>query len=181
MTKVILTFGLLAGAIVGILVWVFAWLSQHDMIDFDRLAYLGYANMLIALSMVFFGIKSYRDNYLGGKITFWKGVQVGLLISLIAGVLYFTAAQSYNMVNPGFQAQFMQKLTDEKVGKLQQQGASQEQIESAKAEIALAEKLFQNPFLFFVVCVMEIFVVGVVVTVISSALLRRRELLPAAA
>src|SRR5215468_7851086 len=132
MTKVILTFGLLAGAIIAVLVWVFAMLSERDMLDFDRLAYLGYANMLIALSMVFFGIKSYRDNYQGGTISFWKGVQVGLLISLIAGVLYFAAAQSYNMVNPGFQAKFMHKLTEQKVGKLQEQGASQEQVDGAK-------------------------------------------------
>lgn len=179
MKKVVLTFGLLAGVVIAALVWITAALTERDAINFERLEFVGYASMLVALSMVFFGIKSYRDNVGNGRITFWKGVQVGVLISLIAGVLYFAGAASYGIVNPGFEENFMRKFTELKVGKLKEQGASQEQIDQAKAEVDVMQTLFQSPILFFLVCLMEILPVGIVVTLISAALLRKGEVLPA--
>ena len=179
MKKVVLTFGLIAGAIIAVLVWVVAWLCERDLIAFDRMEFVGYASMLIALTMVFFGIKSYRDNYAGGKITFWKGVQVGLLISLIAGVLYFAGALSYNIANPGFQARFLEKYTQLRVGQLRSQGAPQADIDGVGAEIEFMKKLFDNPLLFFAIAMVEILPVGIIVSLISAGLLRRRELLPA--
>jgi hypothetical protein len=181
MTKVVLTFGVLAGVVMAALVWIVAWLCERDMIQFERTAYVGYASMLIALTMVFFGIKSYRDNFNNGKITFGKGIQVGLLISLIAGVFYFAGGFSYNLVNPGFQAKFMQKYAEQTVDKLKQEGASQTKIDAAQADIDMMQKLFDNPLGFFAIAMVEILPVGLVVTLISSALLRRKELLPAAA
>lgn len=181
MKKVVLTFGLIAGLIIAGLVWVTAILVDRGAIGFGRLEIVGYSSMIIALSMVFFGIKSYRDNYCEGRLRFWKGVQVGVLISLIAGVLYWGGAISYGLANPGFDERFMQKFTELKVGQLQQQGAPQEKIDRAKAEVNMMAGLFKNPILFFLVCMMEILPVGFIVTLISAGLLRRKELLPAAA
>jgi hypothetical protein len=180
MKKVVLTYGLIAGFVIAALVWVVAWLCETDLIAFERMEFVGYASMLIALSMVFFGIKSYRDNYSNGKITFWKGVQVGMLISLIAGFLYFFGALTYNIANPGFQARFIEKYTQFTVGKLEAEGAPQAKIDSAKAEIELMERLFANPLFFFAIAMVEILPVGIIVTLISSALLRRQDLIPAA-
>ena len=181
MKKVVLTFGLIAGVIIASIVWVTALLVDNDKIGFERLEVVGYASMLVALSMVFFGIKSYRDNYAGGNIGFWKGCQVGLLISLIAGILYWGGAVSYGLTHPGFDERFMRKFTELKVGQLQQQGAPQEKIDSAKAEVDMMAGLFQSPVLFFLICMVEILPVGIIVTLISSGLLRRKELLPAEA
>ncbi|MEQ1923452.1 MAG: DUF4199 domain-containing protein [Pyrinomonadaceae bacterium] len=180
MKKVVLTFGLLGGLIISGLVWGTATLVDRGVIGFDRLEIVGYSSMIIALSMVFFGIKSYRDNYAEGRLRFWKGVQVGMLISLIAGVLYWGGAVSYGLANPGFDERFMQKFTELKVGQLQQQGAPQEKIDSAKAEVDMMAGLFKSPILFFLICMVEILPVGFIVTLISAGLLRRKELLPAA-
>ena len=179
MKKVVLTFGLIAGLIIASLVWVTALLVDRGAIGFERLEFVGYSSMIVALSMVFFGIKSYRDNQAGGTLKFWKGVQVGVLISLIAGVLYWGGALSYGLANPGFDERFMQKFTELKVGQLQQQGAPQEKIDSAKAEVEMMAGLFKNPLLFFLICMVEILPVGFIVTLISSGLLRRKEVLPA--
>ena len=179
MKKVVLTFGLIAGLIIASLVWVTAILVDRGAIGFERLEVVGYGSMIIALSMVFFGIKSYRDNSSGGKLRFWKGVQVGVLISLIAGVLYWGGAVSYGIANPGFDERFMKQFSDLKVGKLQQQGAPQAAIDKGQAEIEMMQGLFKNPVLFFLVCMMEILPVGIIVTLISAGLLRRKELLPA--
>jgi hypothetical protein len=180
MKKVVLTFGLLAGLIIASIVWLTASLVEANAIGFDRLEVVGYASMLVALTMVFFGIKSYRDNYSNGQITFWKGVQVGLLISVIAGVLYWAGATSYGIARPGFDERFMQRFTDLKVGQLQQQGAAPAEIDAAKAEVEMMAGLFKNPFLFFLICMVEIMPVGIAVSLVSAGLLRKREILPAA-
>ena len=181
MKKVVITFGLLGGAVIAALVWSTATLVDRDMIGFERLEIVGYTSMLIALSMVFFGIKSFRDNYSGGSITFWKGMQVGMLISLIAGLVYWGSAVSYGAANPGFEQRFMNKFTELKVGQLEQQGAPQEKIDAGKAEVQMMQTLFESPVLFFVICLVEILPVGFIVSLISAGLLRKRELLPAAA
>src|SRR4051794_39263873 len=100
MTKIVLTFGLISGIIIAGVVWLNSSLIASGQISWERAEIVGYASMLIALSMVFFGIKSYRDNCAGGTIGFWKGVKVGLLISLLAGVLYFAGAWSYGATHP---------------------------------------------------------------------------------
>jgi len=178
MRRVVITFGLLAGFVIACLSWIIGWLCMIDKVSLDGTAWIGYASMLIALSMVFFGIKSYRDNSAGGKITFWKGVQVGLLISLIAGLMYWAGAQAFSIANPTFQSKFIQKYTDHTVENMRAQGAPQEEIDKATANIAQMGKLFENPLLFFLDCLVEFLPVGFIVTLISAALLRKKEVLP---
>src|SRR6266511_3459057 len=87
MRKVTLTFGLLAGAVISVflVIGMAIWEKARNIVASEL---IGYATMVIALSMIFFGIKSYRDNYQKGAINFWKGFQVGLLIALIASLMY---------------------------------------------------------------------------------------------
>jgi len=178
MTRTVLIFGLISGVIIAGMVWLQAWLCERDLMSLDYGEITGYASMLIALSMVFFGIKSYRDNYSGGKITFWKGVQVGLLITLIGSLMYYVGAVTYNLASPTFEAKFMQKYAERTVEKLQAQGAPQEKIDDATTELALMGMLFKNPLFFFLIAMVEIMPIGILVTLISAALLRKKEMLP---
>ena len=72
MTRIVLIFGLISGAVAGLLMWILFSYVNTGSIDFDNGIIWGYATMIIALSMVFFGVKSYRDNN-GGRISFLKG------------------------------------------------------------------------------------------------------------
>ncbi|HEV8590680.1 MAG TPA: DUF4199 domain-containing protein [Pyrinomonadaceae bacterium] len=179
MKKVVLTFGLIAGTIVAVLVWVIAWLCDINALSIDRAEIVGYASMLIALTMIFFGIKSYRDNYSGGAISFLKGVQIGLLISLIAGVMYFASGWLHHVVNPSFDDRFAAKYKQNTVEKMEAKGAAKEEIEKATTEIDQTMVMLQNPLIYFVVAMIEIMPVCIIVTLLSAALLRRKELLPA--
>ncbi|HKP68696.1 MAG TPA: DUF4199 domain-containing protein [Pyrinomonadaceae bacterium] len=181
MRKVVLTFGLIAGGIIGVLGWVLMWSCERNAVNLDYAMFVGYASMLIALTMVFFGVKSYRDNYAGGQITFWKGVQIGMLITLIGALFYYFGAMSYALAHPGFDERITQKFTDHIVGKLQASGAPQAEINEALANADSMRAMLQNPLTFFLMCLLEFLPVGAIVTVISALLLRRRELLPAAA
>ena len=181
MKRVVITFGLLAGIVIASFVWIIAGLCMADLISLDRAWLLGYASMLISAALIFFGIKSYRDNYAGGFVTFWKSVQVGLLISFIAALFYWASAIAFDLANPGFQQKFIDKFTETTVSKMRSEGAAQEKIDEALNQMKKSVEMIQNPLVFFLFCMLEILPVCILVTLISAALLRRRELLPQAA
>jgi len=177
MKKVVITFGLISGAIAAALMWILMGFVNGGSIDFDNGMIWGYATMIIALSLVFFGVKSYRDNH-GGHITFLKGLQVGILISLISAVFY---AASWEIYYPSVGDEFMQKYTAYYLDKMKKDGASDADIEKARVEGAEFTEIYRKFYIRFGMTLMEILPVGVVVTLVSAALLRKRDILPAEA
>lgn len=175
MTKIVLIFGLISGVIAGGLMWILMGTVNTGSIDFDNGMIWGYATMIIALSLVFFGIKSYRDNH-GGKISFVKGLQVGILISLISAVCY---AAAWELYYPRIGDEFMQKYTTYYLDKMKKEGATDAEIEKARTESEQFMEMYKNIFVRFAMSLMEILPVGVIVTLLSALLLRRKELLPA--
>lgn len=174
MTKIVLIFGLISGAIAGFLMWILMGTVNTDLINFDNGMLWGYATMIVALSVVFFGVKSYRDNH-GGHISFLKGLQVGLLISLISAVCY---AASWEIYYPKIGDEFMQKYTTYYLDKLRSEGASEAEIEIARVEGEKFMEMYRIFYIRFAFSLIEILPVGIIVTLISAALLRKRELLP---
>jgi hypothetical protein len=174
MRRTVFVFGLIAGVFMVTLQWIIYTLCLRGYITFDNSTYVGYAGMLIVFSMVFFGIKSYRDNN-GGRITFLKGLQVGILISLISAVCY---AATWELYYPKVGDEFMKKYTAHELDKMKAAGASEAEIETARTEGEKFMELYKNFFVRFAFSIMEIAPVGIIVTLISALLLRRRELLP---
>ena len=86
MKKIVLTFGIIAGAILSLL--MVATIPFMDRIGFDYGMVIGYTTMVLAFLLVFFGIRSYRENVGGGQISFGRAFGVGILIVLIASVMY---------------------------------------------------------------------------------------------
>src|SRR5690349_21317644 len=166
MTRIVLIFGLISGAIVGALMFILVSVVGAGAIDFDNGVIWGYATMIIALSMVFFGVKSYRDNN-GGRITFLKGLQVGILISLISAVCY---AAIWEVYYPVVGQEFMQKYTAHELDKMKKGGASDAEVEKARVDSEQFMELYKNLFVRFAMSMMEIAPVGVIVTLVSAAL-----------
>jgi cell division protein FtsW (lipid II flippase) len=73
---------------------MFATLPFVDKIGFDKGAIVGYTTMILAFMLVFFGIRSYRENVSDGHITFGRAFAVGILITLVACVCYVVAWRS---------------------------------------------------------------------------------------
>jgi len=151
------------------------YLWQKGIINFDNGEYFGYGSMLVALSMVFFGIKSYRDNQNGKSIGFWKGVQVGILISLLASFVYAAGWEVYMRTNP--ENAFMEEYTQHYVSKLKEKGSPQEEIDKTIAEMASMKEMYNNPIIRFGMTLMEILPVGIIVTLLSAGILRKKEVL----
>lgn len=175
MAKIVLIFGLISGAIAALLMWILVSFMKTDGSNMDNGMLFGYATMIIALSLVFFGIKSYRDNN-GGRITFLKGLQVGILISLICGVCY---AVSWELYYRGSGQEFLKTYTTYYLDKMKKDGASDAEVEKARVEGEQFMELYKNFFVRFGITVMEILPVGIIITLVSAALLRKRDILPA--
>lgn len=178
MRRTILIWGLLAGLFMVGLQWIIYPLCYRGYISPDN-SYLGYAGMIICFSIIFFGIKSYRDNQGGGSITFWKGVQIGLMITLIASVIQAAGWYVYNIVNPDFKHFFVQKYTEVKLNSLSDP-TDKEATAAIHQEVEMLRTVYGNPLLEFAVTTIVLLPVGLIVTLICAALLRKKELLPAA-
>lgn len=177
MKRTVLTFGLIAGAGMALLQWIIYPLCYRGYITFDNSTYLGYAGMLIVFSMIFFGIKSYRDNQGGGSVTFWKAFQIGILITLLASLIHGVGGWAYNLVNPDFKRFFLEKFTEHELNKLPQpvDAAAKQAIDQ---QVEMVRSIYENPVLDLLFSVMLILPAGLIVTVISALLLRRKDLLP---
>lgn len=180
MKKVVLIFGVISGLILAVFGYLLMYLCGNDTISMDRGMLIGYTSMAVALSMIFFGIKSYRDNYSRGTITFWKGLQVGLLITLLASFFYFAGALVYSQTHPDLVDKMMSKYVTTEKEKMEQRGAPQKEIDDTIASMTAMIKAMENPFLFYAICLMEMAPVGIIISLFSAAVLRKKDVLPAA-
>src|SRR2546421_7216598 len=87
MKKTVLTFGLISSGSMAVMMFATlpftdsAWLQSHSM-------FIGYTTMVLSFMLVFFGIRSYRENIGGWTITFGRAFALGFAIHLISSVLY---------------------------------------------------------------------------------------------
>jgi hypothetical protein len=175
MRKIVITYGLISGAIITCLFLLSLYLWSKGVINFDNGEYFGYGSMLVALSMVFFGIKSFRDNQNGRSIGFWKAAQVGILITLLASFVYAAGWEVYMQTNP--EMNFIAEYSEHYINKLKEKGASQEEIEKTTRDMASMQEMYKNPVIRFGMTLMEILPVGIIVTLVSAAILRKKEVL----
>jgi len=171
MLKVVLTFGLISGAIVAGMTAIMLPFCLNGTMDFDHSAILGYTIMVLAFILVFVGIRSYRENVGSGRISFWKGARVGLLISLITCGVYVI---SWEIVHYNFIPDFADRYAVHAIEQLRSKGGSDAEIVKLTKEMADYKKWSENPFIDAGMAFMEIFPVGLVVTLISAAILRRK-------
>src|SRR5688572_17416493 len=106
MRKVVLTFGLIGGAMLAAMMLMTVPFAER--IGFDKGAYIGYTTMVLAFLMVYFGVQSYRDNVAGGTVTFGRAFKVGLLISLVITACYVA---TWQVMYYGFMPDFLDKYT----------------------------------------------------------------------
>jgi hypothetical protein len=167
MKKTILTFGLISGAIISVLMC--ATLPFADRISHSYL--VGYTTMILAFLLVYFGIRSYRDNFGDGRITFGKAFVIGISITLISCVFYVV---TWEILYFKFMPDFMDKYGAAAIQKLQASGASAAAIQAKVEEIKRYKALEDNPLTNAAMTFIEPFPVGLLVTLISAAILRRK-------
>lgn len=172
MKRIVLTFGLIAGAVMVAMVAVMIPLCMSGAVDFDHSEIAGYSFMVLAFLLVFFGIRSYRENVGGGAITFAKAFQVGILITLVACALYVI---SWEIAYYNFIPDFADKYAAHTIDRMRAKGATTAAIETTRKEMARFKELYANPIINVGMTLMEVFPVGLVMTLVSAGILRRKH------
>jgi Protein of unknown function (DUF4199) len=169
MRKTVLIFGLISGAISSLL--TVATLSFGGRIGIEEGTVIGYTTIVLSFLLVFFGIRSYRDNIGNGQITFVKGFAVGISITLISCVCYVVTWEIlyYNFV-PDFWDKYGARLVD----KLRASGASPAAVQAQLQQVAKYKELYKNPLINAALTFIEPFPIGLVITLISAVALRRK-------
>ena len=170
MKKTVLTFGLISGAIMMIMMLITMPFSSR--IGYDKALVVGYTTMVLAFMLLFMGIRSYRENVGGGSITFGRGFAVGILITLIACLLYAATWDAIYFGVPGFSEKFIAFCNEHARHSGVSAEAAQQQIDSMK-------RLLGNPLLNGLMAFIEPLPVGLLVTLISAAILRKKPEPPA--
>jgi len=173
MKKNIIIYGLIAGIVVSVLMLCSVNYLSHceGNVDYNTSMLIGYASMLIAFSLVLVGIRNYKDKYHSGVISFGKAFKIGILIVLIASTVYVVAwLIDYFFFIPDF----MEKYSAHALDQLKASGASQPEIDKQTQEMANFAKMYKNPFFNAMMTYMEILPVGLIVTLISSLILKRK-------
>jgi hypothetical protein len=170
MKKIVLTFGLIAGAVLSAMMLL--TLPFLDQIGYSRAEVIGYATMVAAFLLVFFGVRAYRDRVVQGPLTFGRALTVGLLITLVSTVCYVATWELlYFRMAPGFSERYARSAIE----RARASGASAQEIEATRRQMETFKRMYDNPLTNAAITFLEPTPIGVLVSVISAAVLRKKR------
>ena len=169
MKKTIWTFGLIAGVVLSAMMLL--TLPFHDRIGYDAALVIGYTTMVAAFLLIFFGIKSYRDNVGNGEIGFGRALAIGALIAAIASLCYTATWEALYFGRPAFAASFQEG----EVKRVKESGKSQAEIDKQLADLQRFREWYGNPALNAAVTFLEPLPVGLAIALISAGILSRKR------
>ena len=170
MKKTVLTFGLIAGLIISVLMDG-SLLLANKLGSGHNSMLLGYTMMVASFLLIYFGVRSYRDNNLAGQISFGRAFTCGILITLITSVFYVV---TWEIIYFNFIPHFMDSYWAAQIHKVQARGLDAATTAAKIAEIQHSQQLYQNPLINMAYTFMEPLPVGLIITLISAAVLRRK-------
>lgn len=175
MTKIIFRYGILAGLIVCVPLFSIILIVGCNPNSPWSMA-IGYLTMLIALSTIFLAIKHVRDALRGGVIGFWPALGIGIGISAVAGVFYVAA---WDLTCAIGHIDFADGYAKAMIEGEKAKGVTGPALAKYVAEMDAFKRQYANPLWRWPMSFLEIFPVGVLVSLISAGLLRNPRLLPA--
>ena len=170
MRKIVVTFGLIGGAMLAAMMLII--FPFHDQIGFDRGVYVGYTTMVLAFLMVFFGVQSYRDNVAGGTVTFGRALKVGLLIALLIMACYVAI---WEVVYYNFMPDYLDKYSAYALEQARQSGASAEAIAAQAKQMQEFSEMYKNPLVNIAFTLLEPLPVAVVFTLVTAGVVSRKR------
>jgi hypothetical protein len=169
MKKTVLTFGLISGAMSAAM--MLATIPFADKIGWEKGEILGYTTIVLSALMVFFGVRSYRETVAGGRLTFGRGFAVGILITLISSACYVgTWEIIYYKLMPGFAEKYAAHMVEQ----AKASGATQQKIDEIQQKAKQFKQMYDNPAINVALTFTEVFPIGLVVTLLSAGVLRKK-------
>lgn len=169
MNRIILTYGLIGGVIVSAMMWLTLASGKHD---FDNGMWIGYTTMVVALSTIYFAVRTFRDKHLGGAITFGKAFLMGLGITLVASTMYVASWMVLDATTGG---EFMEEYYQHTKAQLEKSGTPPAEMEAQLKEMREFGEMYKNPAVKIGFTYLEILPVGLVISLICAGILTRKS------
>lgn len=166
MKKIVLTFGLIIGIILCANMVIMVNM-MYDNPDFKGNDILGYVAMVVLFSLIYFGIRNYRNNHLDGFISFGKAFKTGALIALIGATMYVVVWLFYYYL---FVPDFIDVYTSYVLN-----NCSESDLQAKTTEMANFKEMYKNPFFVILITYSEVLPVGLVVALVSSLILKKKK------
>ena len=167
MKKPILTFGLISGAVSSVLMIATVPFASHGVGS----AIIGYTSIVLSFLLVFVGIRAYRDKEGNGQISFGKAFAVGISITVISCLCYVI---TWEVLYFNFYPDFADKYAAHVIEKAKASGASEAAVQAKIQEMNKFKEQYKNPFFNVAMTFIEPFPVGLVITLISAGILRKK-------
>ena len=128
--------------------------------------------MVLAFLMIYFGVRSYRDNVADGRITFGRAFKVGFLIMAVASVCYVA---TWQVIYYKFAPDFTDKYAAYEMDKAKASGASDAELAAKAADMAKFKEMYRNPLVNIAFTFLEPLPVGLVFTLVTAGVLSRKR------
>jgi len=170
MKRNILVCGLISGTILSVMM-VASIAYCYAVQNFEGSMVVGYAAMILAFSLIFVGIKNFRDKYNGGSVNFGTAFKIGAYITLIASTMYVLAwLFDYYLFVPDFMDVYSLKM----ISQTKESGATEQEILDKTAEMASFKEMYKNPFFIILITYAEVAPIGLVISLISAWILKKK-------
>jgi hypothetical protein len=169
MKRIVWIFGLVSG---GVLSAMMLLTLPFESAISDRGEIIGYTTMVLSFLLVYFGVRSYRDNVAGGALSFGRALTVGTLIVVISSLCYVA---TWEVIYFKIRPDFGEKYAAYSIQKARQNGASEVEIQRKTAEMQQFAERYRNPLFNSAVTFLEPLPVGLVIALVSAGVLRRKR------
>lgn len=167
----VIKYGFIGGVIVSIVMSINMFNVDLEAIESGMAEYLGFAGIILSLTAIFFGIRKIRDVDNNGSISFGKAFLAGLYMALIASTLYVI---TWMFISELFMPEFADQYFNLEVEKIRESGLSEAEIEKQVKSMKDYMSMYENPTGKFFLTYIEIFPIGLLIALISAAILKKK-------
>jgi uncharacterized protein DUF4199 len=171
MTRTVLIFGLISGLISSAMMFLTLPFMHRGIVNFSNGLIVGYTSIVLSFVVVFFAIRAYRDQN-GGTISFGRAFTVGILVTLISCVFYVA---SWEIIYYRIIPDFADRYSADAIARLRASGANDAAIAAKKKEMDDMKVMLSNPLKNAAATFIEPFPVGLIMTLVSAGIMRKRR------
>jgi hypothetical protein len=172
MKKYVFVYGALASVVTVVMMFITILMMKNGTMNFKAGEVIGYTSMLVSFSMIFFGVRGYRDKVGNGYITFGRAFGLGVLIAVVASAIYVIVwLFIFYFIAPDFGDIYAKAMLEE----LTKNGAGPAEVEEFNKNMAMMRGIYSNPFTNAAVTFLEPFPIGVIASLITAAIVRKKQ------
>ncbi|ACU04494.1 DUF4199 domain-containing protein [Pedobacter heparinus] len=164
MKKTVWIFGLIIGGILAANMVAMVQMVYSG--KFKGNDFVGYAALVVIFSIIFFGIRNYKNKQNAGLISFGKAFKIGTLIAFIGSTVYVVVWLFYYYL---FVPDFMDVYTSCVLRE-----STPADLPAKTQQMADFKEMYKNPLFVVLITYSEVFPIGLIVALISGLILKKK-------